>query len=108
MPIEPRCLRLGGVLALPPAGQRRQKSPLPPPLPLELSLDLAPEIDANLSSVDVVIGEPVIGRARPITLSGAGGYSRTYFAIYVPEPGTLSLMAAGCLLLRRRRGNRAD
>jgi hypothetical protein len=83
-----------------------------PPVPFEILIfSIQPELDANLMLVDMLIGERsgpgTIGTA-PVTITAAGGYSRSLdaFAQQIPEPGGLSLGLAGSALLaacRRRK-----
>jgi hypothetical protein len=67
-----------------------------------ITLLLQPEIDAGLASVNVLIGERN-GNIRPVTVTGAGGYNRTYTATLIPEPAAAILATLGSAMLLRRR-----
>lgn len=67
-----------------------------------LLLRFQPEIDAGLASVEISFGTRV-GNSRPVTVTGAGGYSRTYDANAIPEPSAVALALVACCLMRRWR-----
>jgi hypothetical protein len=75
-------------------------------------LNFKPEIDAGLAGIAATIGEvsgPPNNMTRPVNVTGAGGYSRTYTAQLIPEPAGAILLTVGllalvaCVALRRRR-----
>jgi hypothetical protein len=67
-----------------------------------IGLNFKPEIDAGLAGINATIGERS-GMTRPVNVTGAGGYSRTFTAQLVPEPTAGLLALVACVALRRRR-----